>query len=142
MKFVLYVSEALVGPDSPEETDIFLSAVLKNARLGITGHLHREGPWFVQYLEGQDEAVDDLMGVIRADTRHRGLEVRGSHRIHKRRFADWSMILTPRARTSFARWAKLSGVPESLEHAPAARIIAFFRFVDRERFARADPLRP
>jgi hypothetical protein len=48
MKFVLYVSEALVGPDSPEEVDIFLSAVLRNARLGITGHLHREGPWFVQ----------------------------------------------------------------------------------------------
>jgi hypothetical protein len=142
MKFVLYVSEALVEPDSAEETDIFLTSVLRNARLGITGHLHREGSTFVQYVEGPDSTVDGLMAAIRADTRHRGLEVRGSHGIQRRRFADWCMVLTPRARTSFARWAKLNGVPESLEAAPAARIIAFFRFVDRQRLARAEPLRP
>ena len=141
MKFVLYASEALVGPDSPEEGDIFLSAVLKNARLGITGHLHREGRYFVQYIEGQGETVDALMTAIRADGRHQKLEVRGSHAIRTRRFGDWCMVLTPRSRTHYARWAKLSGVPESLEAAPAARLIAYFRFLDRERFSRAEPLR-
>lgn len=141
MKFVLYVSEALVDPDSAEEIDIFLGAVVKNARLGITGHLHREGRHFAQYIEGRDETVDRLMFAIRSDARHRKVEVRGSHLIRRRRFADWCMVLTPRGRTTFARWARLSGAPESLENAPAARIIAFFRFVDRERFARAEPLR-
>lgn len=142
MKFVLYVSEALVGPDSPEETDVFLSAVLKNARLGITGHLHREGPYFVQYVEGVAETVDGLMSAIRTDARHTRLEVRGSHAIRRRRFGDWCAVLSPRTRTSFARWAKVNGVPESLGTAPAARIIAYFRYLDRERFARAEPLRP
>lgn len=142
MKFVLYVSEALVGPDSPGEGDVFLSAVLNNPRLGISGHLHREGRFFVQYIEGEDETVDRLMRTIRSDTRHRGLEVRGSHAIRRRRFGDWCMVLSPKSRTSYARWAKLSGVPESLESAPAARLIAYFRFLDRERFARAEPLRP
>lgn len=141
MKFVLYVSEALVSADSPEEGDIFLSAVLKNARLGITGHLHREGPNFVQYIEGLDARVDGLMVAIRADSRHCALEVRGSHSLQRRRFSDWSMVLSPKTRTSFGRWAKVSGVPESLEYAPAARIIAFFRFIDRERFLRSEPLR-
>jgi hypothetical protein len=142
MKYVLYVSEALVAADSPEEGDIFMSAILNNARAGITGQLHREGRYFVQYIKGQDAAVDRLMGRIRADPRHQALEVRGSHRIRKRRFADWRMVLTSRDRTTFARWAKISGMPESLESAPSARIIAFFRFVDRERLARAEPLRP
>lgn len=142
MKFVLYVSEALVGPDSPEEADVFLSAVLRNARLGLTGHLHREGRYFVQYLEGPDETVDRMMAAIRVDPRHRNVEVRGSHSIRQRRFADWCMVLTPRTRTSYANWAKRNGVPESLESAPAARLIAYFRFLDRERFARSEPLRP
>ena len=85
--------------------------------------------------------MDALAAAVREDTRHRRLEVRGSHALRRRRFGDWCMVLTPRSRTSFARWAKLSGVPESLEAAPAARIIAYFRFLDRERFTRAEPLR-
>ena len=142
MKFILYVSEALIDPDSPGEHDIYITAAIRNPRLGISGHLHREGPLFVQYLEGSDDRVEDLMGAIRADRRHRNLSVRGSHSLRRRRFADWNMTLEPRRRTSFARWAKLNGVPEALEQAPAARIIAYFRFIDRERATRAPPLRP
>lgn len=141
MKFVLYVSRALVDADSPDEHDIYITAVARNPRLGISGHLHREGALFVQYIEGADARIDGLMAAIRADRRHTDLSVRGCHALHKRRFAGWSMVLDPRMRTSFARWAKLNGVPESLDVAPAARIIAFFRFIDRERAARAPPLR-
>jgi hypothetical protein len=142
MKFVLYVSDALVEPDSTEEHEIFICAVARNPRLGISGHLHREGPLFVQYLEGLEERVDVLMQAIRADRRHCNLAVRGCHRIDRRRFRDWNMALDQRRRTTFARWAKMNGVPEGLGHAPAARIIAFFRFVDRERALRTPPVRP
>jgi hypothetical protein len=67
---------------------------------------------------------------------------RSKARAGQRRFSGRSTILSPRAGTPFAPWASPSGAPEALEFALAARIIAFFRTVDRERLARAEPLRP
>ena len=142
MKFALYVSEAVIAPGSPEETDIYLTAMSRNTRLGVTGHLHREGDHFFQYLEGRERVVDPLMTRIRRDRRHRNLRVLGSHCLAGRRFHHWTMIRNRRRRRRFGEWARMQALPETLLEAPAPRIIAFFRYLDREKTRGVAPLTP
>ncbi len=68
-------------------------AQLKNERAGITGYLYHKKLHFFQYLEGERNAVLELMDAISADERHTVLRtIHLGHR-DQRMFSNWSMRL-------------------------------------------------
>lgn len=91
MYHLLYASAAAQPFSKQDLVDLLKKAREKNQRLGITGMLlHKDGD-FMQLLEGERQAVQNLFHVICADPRHRGtlvlLEQESPHRL----FEDWSM---------------------------------------------------
>lgn len=62
-----------------------------NGSVGITGLLVYDGARFIQAIEGEQDAVIDLMANIRQDERHGSLEVLVSRPIDAREFGAWSM---------------------------------------------------
>jgi hypothetical protein len=88
---LFYVSRTIV--DSLERAggiDAIVSAArARNAALDVTGALLFTGSHFAQLLEGPSAAVDELMNSIRADPRHRGVDVVLNGPVRTRRFAAW-----------------------------------------------------
>ena len=88
---LVYVSEALVPRYSEAELSIQPVAESRNRLLGITGYLHRESDWFVQYLEGRKAALETLLESLVRDSRHTSLRVTLAEPISARRCAQWAM---------------------------------------------------
>lgn len=68
-----------------------------NLAAGISGVLvHGKdasgSPVIVQWLEGPEMAVRDLMGKIAADPRHNNISIMDSFPVHDRLFGNWSML--------------------------------------------------
>jgi len=63
----------------------------KNATLGITGYLCYDHGVFFQYLEGDQQAVLDLMEVIGKDSRHDLVNTVELGEYEERVFPQWSM---------------------------------------------------
>lgn len=62
-----------------------------NARVDVTGLLlHREGR-FIQFLEGPEPAVRDLLATIAADPRHTRVRVLLEQHVAARQFPEWTM---------------------------------------------------
>ncbi|MEO5734553.1 MAG: BLUF domain-containing protein [Rubrivivax sp.] len=72
---LLYVSTAALDGVDAGVAAITRAARLSNARLGITGLLAYDGDTFLQCLEGEQTVLADLLQKLRADPRHRDLEV-------------------------------------------------------------------
>jgi hypothetical protein len=90
MHGIVYVSRALV-PFGPEELDALASrAAERNAELGVTGYLFFEKDRFIQYIEGEGDAVRGLMTRIEQDPRHEVLNQLFGE-VAERRFPAWSM---------------------------------------------------
>ena len=89
---VLYVSKTLLEPAQAEAELAQIVAVsrVRNAALGVSGALVSTGMYFAQVLEGDREAVDELMQSINADPRHMRVKI---IRVaaEERRFSGWSM---------------------------------------------------
>lgn len=63
-----------------------------NAKANISGLLLYNGAGtFIQVLEGDDDAVDDLYKHIKTDTRHRRVTRLSRETILERTFANWKM---------------------------------------------------
>ena len=97
----LYRSRATTLPRSAPDATIYLQARRANRERGITGYLHREDGFYVQYVEGPADALAGLERRIRRDWRH--AEVRALHRgeIARRRFPGWDMAFTERETSTF-----------------------------------------
>ena len=54
---MIYQSKALIPDDKAAHDSILQDCRINNAGNGITGSLHREGDYFVQYLEGSRDAL-------------------------------------------------------------------------------------
>lgn len=63
----------------------------KNAACDVTGLLLYADQQFIQTLEGDPDDVEATMARIRADPRHRGLDVTLVQDIESRFFPEWSM---------------------------------------------------
>lgn len=89
---LLYVSKTLVPPAdcAAELASIVALSRVYNAMNGISGALLSTGTYFVQVLEGSQEAVEALMERIYADPRHMRVKtIRVAQ--EERRFAAWSL---------------------------------------------------
>ena len=88
---LLYASIAV--PDLAEASlgEIVEVARSRNAALHVSGALVFTGEHFAQVLEGPEAAIEQLMGSILRDPRHRAVNVVERPQIEERRFARWSM---------------------------------------------------
>ncbi|MBA4489282.1 BLUF domain-containing protein [uncultured Paracoccus sp.] len=71
--------------------DILAVARERNARLGLTGFLHAEDGIFVQWLEGPENALNQVVDSIMEDARHRDITVFSRGAIEERQFPVWAM---------------------------------------------------
>jgi len=88
---IVYLSAA-VGP----QTETMTQAILKKSRSwntahGITGVLCQGQGVFLQALEGERRAVNQLYARICADPRHNNVEILHCESILERRYGSWSM---------------------------------------------------
>ncbi len=91
MKSLTYVSNAAV-PINKEELERILNSSLKNnSAADVTGMLVYHDSTFIQVLEGPEEAVDRIYGVVQHDDRHENLVVLNESQIEDREFGKWEM---------------------------------------------------
>jgi hypothetical protein len=88
---LVYVSIA-----NQEMPDKHLEAMLKKARpknekAAITGMLLYRDGFFIQALEGELDAIENLFANISKDERHRNVILVYKNPIQQRRFSDWTM---------------------------------------------------
>lgn len=88
-----YTSLARIDLQASDLEDIHRSARDLNALDGITGLLVFNGTHFLQIVEGSNHAIADLLGRLRRDPRHSGLEVRDERKVARRSFPGWGMEL-------------------------------------------------
>ena len=115
LKSLAYTSLAKIDLDADDLHAIHSAALRFNALDDITGLLVFNGTHFLQIIEGETKAIDDLLARLRRDPRHSGIEVRDERRIEARSFPDWAMELV-RVSTSYfeARDTIADRVPASV----------------------------
>lgn len=92
MKFVLYTSTLNQDDhDVLDVPDIIRTARRQNEVHHITGVLLFDGLSFTQYIEGDDEAVDQLTQNILDDKRHKSIVIIATGQLQSRSFAEWQM---------------------------------------------------
>ncbi|MDR4462292.1 MAG: BLUF domain-containing protein [Nitrospirales bacterium] len=88
---IIYASAATRPIEEDELLTMLKHAREKNKQLGITGMLlHCDGS-FIQALEGPEDQVKSMLGVIRRDSRHSRIAVLFEGPIQNRSFSQWSM---------------------------------------------------
>ena len=93
LKSLTYTSFAGLDLEADDLEAIHRTARNANALDGITGLLIFNGTHFLQIIEGDPRAIDDLVEKLRRDPRHSGLEIRDERIVDARSFPDWSMEL-------------------------------------------------
>ena len=91
---LLYRSKATNTLGSLHLFNMLNEARVKNASLGITGHLLYTEEVFVQCIEGAPAAVASLWESLQRDTRHYDIEMLARGPLDQRRFSDWSMAFS------------------------------------------------
>jgi hypothetical protein len=93
MEHVIYASVAKMELGAPQLAELLEKARAANKLAGLTGmllHSDADGSFF-QVLEGEPEAIDQLLDKLRADERHSHLTIIIREPIAERDFGDWTM---------------------------------------------------
>jgi hypothetical protein len=100
MRRIIYASEVSLdtGEALRELRAIHHASVTNNTENGVTGALLFSDMYFLQVLEGDDDAVRETVARILQDDRHRNMSVLASDAIDERAFGQWSMKLVQRDR--------------------------------------------
>lgn len=88
---LIYVSTATPGLDQDDFLALMTTSQRNNRRFGITGLLVFNGFNFMQFLEGDRSATNELMHRIRMDERHGGMNILSQQQAHRRQFSQWDM---------------------------------------------------
>ena len=89
--------------------EILEQARRSNGSKGITGALVYVDGVFLQILEGDPEAVQELMARISGDVRHETVTVLKQGIVPAAIFSDWKMAYVSATAQQVAKWAGLSG---------------------------------
>lgn len=100
---LLYCSQAVHGFSEEQLADLLEASLAWNAQCNITGLLCYGNGHFVQVLEGEAAAVEDLFARIQRDRRHHHLHVLSRGTGPARQFDDWRMAFT-KAQTHEFYW--------------------------------------
>jgi hypothetical protein len=124
LKSLTYTSLAGLDLEAGDLEAIHRTAREANALDGITGMLIFNGTHFLQIIEGEPAAIDDLMDKLRRDPRHSSVEVRDERMVERRSFGGWSMELVRVSASYFkARQTIAERLPEATEPAVRDRVI-------------------
>lgn len=88
---LVYVSFESHPMSDQEIRDILVVSRENNRKLHITGMLLYRDGFFIQALEGDKEAVEELYDHIKADSRHENVTLVYKNDIQTRSFPRWSM---------------------------------------------------
>jgi Sensors of blue-light using FAD len=91
---LLYRSKATNTLGSLHLFNMLSEARVKNALMGITGHLLYTEEVFVQCIEGTPAAIAALWESLQRDPRHHDIEVLARGPLEQRRFSDWTMAFS------------------------------------------------
>jgi len=90
---VVYASEAAkADPGMVVLADILATSDRNNRRDGLTGALVVTATQFLQVLEGARQDLDRTLERLRADPRHREIEVLSRGTVDRRQFGQWTMV--------------------------------------------------
>jgi hypothetical protein len=143
MRQILYVSVARpdLAPDAVEE--ILSASRRNNAAAGITGLLLEIDQAFLQVLEGDAQALKNLMATIRRDPRHANIGVLLERDVAARAFPHWTMgFKRPRTdevpETAFRiTRAALDDRLNAIEDRDITALIESFCMINAREFGRA-----
>ena len=88
---LIYRSKARPTMKREQITQIIEVAIAFNRQAGITGCLVYDRGYFLQLLEGEEEAVDQLYKKIKKDKRHSEAEILSTGYTKNRIFESWNM---------------------------------------------------
>ncbi len=91
MNYIIYVSAAVKLLDEHELSSILSASRKNNQARNITGMLIYGEGTFIQVIEGEEDALNDLYKTIEKDRRHKHIIKLTEGVLNKRNFADWSM---------------------------------------------------
>ncbi|MFK7994219.1 MAG: chemotaxis protein CheB [Granulosicoccus sp.] len=89
---IAYASKETVPFDQEMLQNLVDLAIKKNRQLGLTGYLNWKNGNFFQYLEGPENAVEEILRSINNDSRHTIVRTLRLGSIEKRRFSHWDMM--------------------------------------------------
>ncbi len=101
---LIYVSTAEHLLSDEEIKAILDSSVRHNRENGITGMLLYCQGSFLQILEGEAAAIDEVIGRIQQDRRHNGINILSRGEVAARDFAAWHMAFRGISTDDAARW--------------------------------------
>lgn len=96
---LVYKSKPAPGYDPDDCTEILFQSRRNNPKMGITGALLYTGSYFVQALEGSEEAVRDVYAKVKRDPRHQQIECLSEHEVEEAEFGRWTMAF-PRTKVN------------------------------------------
>lgn len=93
MKSILYVSCRRLEPllRANDISDILTTSRIRNVEREVTGALIVTILHFAQILEGPEDALTELLGLIQRDHRHFDVRVVSSKTVVRRDFVKWSL---------------------------------------------------
>ena len=93
MKFrrLIYTSQATESFSKDNLLDLLLQSRAYNSVDDITGVLMHKKGFFLQVLEGESEAIEDLLNRLLLDTRHIKLKIVLDNFTENRMFSNWAM---------------------------------------------------
>ena len=93
MHLIVYTSEYVPGNDDIGDvlSDIVKTAKARNPGRGITGLLFYHNHRFIQFIEGKQHALEELMAELENDPRHCNIERIIDQSVKERGFKRWNM---------------------------------------------------
>ncbi len=91
IEYILYHSRCTHRDFSITDLDILRVAMAANSEHQVTGFLHREAGFYVQYYEGCKSKVDQLTQNLQGDNRHYNFTILSQGQTPERLFSNWSM---------------------------------------------------
>lgn len=91
MRAIVYISQETQPFDSEGLRELLEVAISANRESGVTGYLHYESGYFLQYIEGEVGPLHETIGRISRDKRHTIFYRAEEEETQERRFPDWYM---------------------------------------------------
>lgn len=108
LHYVMYHSKARGPFDPAVHNDILQRSQENNRAAALTGFLHREGNFFLQYIEGPKAPLHETINRIRRDPRHFGMRILAEGRRINRTLPDWQMGFVDNNQLSLAELLETS----------------------------------
>lgn len=88
---LVYLSSASAAYSKTDLIDILTTSRRNNTKVNVTGLLLYHDGNIIQFLEGEQEVVQELYNRIASDRRHKGVLPLLTRKIKSRDFGSWSM---------------------------------------------------